>query len=194
MTRLAPFLERNAGIALDHRPVPLAPPTSGVVVLSCLDHRLPPESFLGLEKGEAPVLRNAGGRVTPAVIQDVAFLAFLAEQMVGGPDTDALFEVAIIHHTQCGTGFLADASFRTQAAEVTGLDEEELAAMVVEDPDATVRLDVRRLLEAPAISPRVSVSGHVYDVTTGRLATLVDARRPQREPRAPVTPAPSASE
>jgi carbonic anhydrase len=177
MTRLAPFLDRNARIALGHRPVALAPPTSGTVIVSCLDHRLPPESFLGLEDGEAPVLRNAGGRVTPAVIHDIAFLAFLAEQMVGpGPET--LFEVAVIHHSECGTGFLADATFRRRAAEVTGLREEDLADSVVEDPHATVRVDVRRLLESPAVSPRVSVSGHVYDLGTGRLTTVEDARRP----------------
>src|SRR5262245_30433641 len=117
MSRLAPFLERNARIARDHRPVPLAPPTSGVVVVSCLDHRLPPESFLGLHDGEVPVIRNAGGRVTPAVVQDLAFLAFLAEQLLGGRATDALFEVAVIHHTECGTGFLADPSFRRRTTE-----------------------------------------------------------------------------
>lgn len=178
MTRLAPFLDRNARIALGHRPVALAPPTSGTVIVSCLDHRLPPESFLGLEDGEAPVLRNAGGRVTPAVIHDIAFLAFLAEQMVGpGPET--LFEVAVIHHSECGTGFLADATFRRQAAEATGLSEDELCATVVEDPRATVRADVRRLLESPAVSTRVPVSGHVYDLATGRLTTVEDARRPR---------------
>jgi carbonic anhydrase len=180
LTRIAPFLARNARIALDHRPVPLAPPTSGIVVVSCLDHRLPPESFLGLAVGEAPVLRNAGGRVTPAVIQDVAFLAFLAEQLVGDPGPEALFEVAVIHHTQCGTGFLADASFRRQAAEATGASDDDLVATVVEDPYVTVPHDVRLLLEAPAVPQKISVSGHVYDLATGRLTTVEDARRPLR--------------
>jgi carbonic anhydrase len=180
MTRLAPFLERNARIAIDHRPVALAPPTAGVVVVSCLDHRLPPESFLGLEDGEAPVIRNAGGRVTAAVIQDVAFLAFLAEQLVGEPLPDSLFEVAVIHHTQCGTGFLGDPTFRRQAAASTGLSETQLATSVVLDPTETVRHDVRRLLEAPEVSHRIGVSGHVYDLATGRLTTVEDCRRPQR--------------
>jgi carbonic anhydrase len=177
MSRLAPFIERNARLAADYTAVPLAPPTSGTVILSCLDHRLPPELILGMGSGEAPVIRNAGGRVTPAVIQDIAFLAFLAEQLVGETGGEDLFEVAVIHHTQCGTGFLGDASFRRQAAAVTGVREEDLAATVVEDPHQTVRHDVRRLLDAPAISPQVSVSGHVYDLATGRLATVEDARR-----------------
>jgi carbonic anhydrase len=180
MTRIAPLIERNARLAADHVPVPLAPPTSGAVILSCLDHRLPPELVLGLRSGEAPVIRNAGGRVTPAVIQDIAFLAFLAEQLVGETAGADLFEVAVIHHTQCGTGFLGDAAFRRQAAQATGVSEDDFAASVVLDPAETVRDDVRRLLEAPEISPRVSVSGHVYDVATGRLTTVHDDRRPPR--------------
>jgi carbonic anhydrase len=180
MTRLAPLIERNARLAADYTPAPLALPASGAVILSCLDHRLPPESFLGLEDGEAPVIRNAGGRVTPAVIQDIAFLGFLAEQLIGEPVPDSLFEVAVIHHTQCGTGFLADPTFLHRAGAATGLSTEDLAATVVEDPHETVRADVRRLLDAPAISPLVSVSGHVYDLATGRLTTVEDARHPLR--------------
>jgi carbonic anhydrase len=175
-------LERNARIAAGYRPVPLAPPTAQLVILSCLDHRLPPEVFLGLDSGEAPVIRNAGGRVTPTVIQDVAFLAFLAEQLFGGATAPeaSLFEVAVIHHTQCGTGFLGDPAFRKQAASTTGLSEDALASSVVDDPFITVREDVDRLLAAPQISAKVSVSGHVYDLDTGRLATVKDARFPDR--------------
>jgi carbonic anhydrase len=180
MTRIASLIERNARLAADYTPVPLAPPTSGAVILSCLDHRLPPELVLGLRSGEAPVIRNAGGRVTPAVVADLAFLAFLAEQLVAEAGGEGLFEVAVIHHTQCGTGFLGDEAFRRRASQATGLSEHDLAASVVLDPVDTVRDDVRRLLEAPEISPRVSVSGHVYDVATGRLMTVEDDRRPLR--------------
>jgi carbonic anhydrase len=180
MTRIAPLIERNARLAADYTPVPLAPPTSGAVILSCLDHRLPPELVLGLRSGEAPVIRNAGGRVTSAVIQDIAFLAFLAGQLVGETGGEDLFEVAVIHHTECGTGFLGDATFRRQAAQATGVSEVDLAASVVLDPVETVRDDVRRLREAPEISPRISVSGHVYDLATGRLTTIDDDRRPLR--------------
>jgi carbonic anhydrase len=182
MTRIAPLLERNARIAAGYSPTPLAPPTAQAVILSCLDHRLPPEVFLGLDSGEAPVIRNAGGRVTDAVIQDVAFLAFLADEVFGGstaPDA-SLFEVAVIHHTQCGTGFLGDPEFRRHAARATGLGEEALASSVVDDPFRTVQEDVRRLLDAPQISVKVSVSGHVYDLETGRLTTVVDAMFPPR--------------
>ena len=175
MTRIAPLIERNARLATHYTPVPLAPPSSGALIVSCLDHRLPPELFLGLESGEAPVIRNAGGRVTPAVISDIAFLAFLAEQLVGDAAVDSLFEVAVIHHTECGTGFLAAPTFRRRTSDATGLTEDDLAATVVLDPHETVRHDVRRLLDAPEISPKVSVSGHVYDLASGRLTTVVDA-------------------
>lgn len=179
MTRMTPLLQRNQQFASTYTPAPVAPPTAQVVIVTCLDHRIDPAITLGLRLGDAPVIRNAGGRVTPAVIDDIAYLAYLAEQLFGGQDADdRLFEVAIIHHTQCGTGFLADPSFRHQAAEATGLPEAALEASAVADPHTTVKADVEHLLTSPLLSPKVSVSGHVYDIATGRLTTTVDARYP----------------
>jgi len=152
-----------------------------VFIVTCLDHRVDPAIVLGLRLGDAPVIRNAGGRVTQAVIEDIAYIGFLAEQLFGGQDAaDTLFEVAVIHHTQCGTGFLADPGFRRQAAEATGLADAALEAAAVADPHATVQADVERLLTSPLLTPKVSVSGHVYDIATGRLTTTVDARYPER--------------
>ena len=120
-------------------PVPLSPPTAQAVIVTCLDHRVDPAIVLGLGLGEAPVIRNAGGRVTQAVIEDIAFLAYLADQLFTGQiAADALFEVAVIHHTQCGTGFLADPAFRRLAAMATGVPEAALAASAVVDPHVTV--------------------------------------------------------
>ena len=184
MTRISPLLERNERFAGDYTPPPLGLPTAGLLVVTCLDHRVDPAIVLGLQLGEAPVIRNAGGRVTPAVIDDIAFLAFLAEQLGGGQAGDqggTLFEVAVIHHTQCGTGFLADPGFRRQAAGATGLSEASLAASAVADPEVTVKADVERLLASPLLSPKVSVSGHVYDIATGRVTTALGARYPQGE-------------
>src|SRR5579862_5626769 len=179
MTRMNPLLERNEQFARAYTPAELAPPTSQVLVVTCLDHRVDPAIVLGLQLGDAPVIRNAGGRVTPAVIDDIAFLAFLAGQLFGDQLADgALFEVAVIHHTQCGTGFLADPGFRRQAAEATGLSEAVLEASAVADPHTTVKADVERLLTSPLLSPKVSVSGHVYEIETGRVTTILDARRP----------------
>jgi carbonic anhydrase len=177
MRRMTPLLARNEQFARGYAPLALGLPAAELLVVTCLDHRVDPALFLGLKLGDAPVIRNAGGRVTQAVIDDIAFLAFLAEQLFGGQGTEGkLFEVAVIHHTQCGTGFLADPGFLHQAAAATGLPEAALAASAVADPHITVKADVERLLAAPSISPKVSVSGHVYDTETGRVTTSVDTR------------------
>ena len=179
MTRMTPLLARNEQFARTYSAAALGVPATQVFIVTCLDHRVDPAIVLGLRLGDAPVIRNAGGRVTQAVIDDIAYLGFLAEQLFGDQGAaDTLFEVAIVHHTQCGTGFLADPGFRHQAAEATGLPEAALEASVVTDPQATVKADVERLLTAPSLSPKVSVSGHVYDIATGRLTTTVDARYP----------------
>lgn len=184
MTGMRPLLARNERFARGHSPVTLGPPTARTVIVACLDHRVDPAIVLGLRLADAPVIRNAGGRVTQAVVDDVAFLAFLAGQLFAGQDPpeardspEALFEVAIIHHTQCGTGFLEDPDFRRAAAEATGVPEPALHALAVADPHATVAADVERLLAAPSLPPTVSVSGHVYDVVTGRVSTVVDTCR-----------------
>jgi carbonic anhydrase len=145
-------------------------PTLGLFVITCLDPRVDPAHFLGLGLSDAMVVRNVGGRVTPEVINDVAFISQLGENvMPDGP----LFEVAVIHHTQCGTGALADDAFRLRYAERIGADESSLVEKAVLDPVATVTRDVERLRSTPAISPRVTVSGHVYDVVTGLVETVL---------------------
>ncbi len=179
MTRMTGLLERNERFAREHAPIPLAIPATQLIVITCLDHRVDPAVLLGLRLGDAPVIRNAGGRVTQAVIDDLAYLAFLAERLFGAPDE--LFEAAVMHHTQCGTGFLADPAFRREAAQATGLSEAALRASEVADPHVTVSADVERLLASPLLSPKVSVSGHVYDVDTGRVTTVLDARYPSSD-------------
>ena len=180
MTKMSPLLERNEQFAAAYTPGPLGPPAAQVVIVTCLDHRVDPASIFGLQLGDAVVIRNTGGRVTPAVIDDIAYLAFLAGQLFSGQvAAEGLFEVAVVHHTQCGTGLLADPGFRQQAAAATGLPEAALEASAVTDPHITVKADVERLLTAPLLSPKVSVSGHVYDIATGRVTTAVDARWPQ---------------
>jgi carbonic anhydrase len=149
-------------------------PDLRLFVITCLDPRVDPAHFLGLELSEAIVVRNVGGRVTPEVINDVAFIGQIAENVLAdGP----LFEVAVIHHTQCGAGALADDAFRRRYAERIGAEESALREHAVLDPVATATSDVERLRSAPAISPRIAVSGHVYDVVTGLVETIVTAGR-----------------
>ena len=145
-------------------------PTLGLFVITCLDPRTDPAHFLGLNLSDAMVIRNVGGRVTPEVIAHVAFISQLAESVrPEGP----LFEVAVIHHTQCGTGALADEAFRRRYAQRINVEQGDLIEHAVLDPAQTVTRDVERLCSATSISSRVTVSGHVYDVVTGRVETIV---------------------
>jgi carbonic anhydrase len=148
--------------------------TLRLFVVTCLDPRTDPAHLLGLKLSEAFIVRNIGGRVTDGVIADVAFVAQIAQSI--SPDgQDPFFEVAIIHHNQCGTMALADDGFRSTYAGRIGADEAELREHAVLDPRATVAIDVERLRQSDAIPSRVLVSGHVYDVTTGLLETTIPA-------------------
>jgi carbonic anhydrase len=170
-------LVRNRAFAADggHQGAVVIP-NLRLYVVTCLDPRVDPAHLLGLELGDAIVVRNVGGRVTDEVIKDVAFIGQIAEAvMPDGP----LFEVAIIHHTQCGAGALADDSFRSRYAQRIGEDDAALRAQAIVDPRASVASDVLRLRGAPAVGSRITVSGHVYDVESGLVDTIMEARAPQ---------------
>ena len=166
-----PALERNrAFAAADGHRGAVVFPNLRLFVITCVDPRVDPAHILGLGLSDAIVIRNVGGRVTPEVINDVAFISQIAENALPeGP----LFEVAVIHHTQCGAGALADDAFRHRYAERIGAEESTLREHAIVDPAATVTSDVNRLRSAPAISARVSVSGHVYDVETGLVQSVI---------------------
>jgi len=168
-----PALERNRAFAAagGHQGAVVFP-NLRLFVITCLDPRVDPAHFLGLGLSDAVIVRNVGGRVTPEVINDVAFIGQVAENLL--PD-GPLFEVAVIHHTQCGARALADDSFRHRYAQRIGADESTVREHAVLDPAASVAHDVERLRTAPAISPRVTVSGYVYDVATGLVRTVIPA-------------------
>jgi carbonic anhydrase len=178
VSNLRPLLERNRAFAATgaHTWLEILP-RQQVFLVTCLDPRVDPAGFLGVEPGDAPVIRNAGGRVTEAVINDIAFIGCLAKTMI--PD-GPLFEVAVVHHTGCGTGFPAYAAFRSAFAARTGMDEAVLAAEEVVDPTVTVRADVQRLASTFRALPQISVSGHVYDLETGLVTTIVGPSQPWR--------------
>jgi carbonic anhydrase len=183
MSNLSALLERNrAFAATDTRQnTPRLPflPHQGVYVITCIDPRTDPADFLGIQFSDAIVARTVGGRVTPAVIQDVAYIGYLVESKA--PD-GPYFEAAIIHHTDCGSRLLEDDQLRHGFAQRSGYDEQMLAALPATDPAQTVRADVQRLLSAPQISPRITVSGHVYDLDTGLVTTIVEPRQPNHNP------------
>lgn len=175
MSDLSELIDRNRVFAARIDPTMLAMPTSApekmLLVLTCFDPRVEPAGFLGLTTGDAGVLRNAGGRVDSRVIEDIAFLA-----MRFGVRMD----VAIIHHTQCGTGVLAEPEFRRAFADHASLGDADLAARAVTNPAETVRRDVEKMLASPLMSGDVltSVSGLVLRLDTGLLETVVDAVSP----------------
>jgi carbonic anhydrase len=152
-------------------------PNLGLLVITCLDARVDPAHILGLELGDALVLRNNGGRVTPQLIDDLAYVSQLAD--AARPEGD-LFEVAVIQHTQCGVARLADDAFRRQYAARIGADESSLREYAILDPAASIARDVELLRSAGSISPRLTFSGHVYDVVTGLVETVIPAAKSRR--------------
>lgn len=171
-TTLQSALARNRAFAAGrrHEGVAIGPVTT--FVITCLDPRVDPAHILGLQLGEAIVLRNGGGRVTQQTIETVAFIAQLVENFSSGKGR---FEVAIIHHTDCGSANLADDEFRHRFAERIGVTEAALLDLAVVEPVASVVVDVNRLRAARPLFPCVTVSGHVYDVATGLVETVLPA-------------------
>jgi carbonic anhydrase len=172
-------MERNKAFAASGvwRNAPRLPfvPFKSLYIVTCIDPRVDPAEFLGLEFAEAIVARTVGGRVTDAVIQDLSYIGYLVETLAPeGP----YFEAAIIHHTDCGSRLLERPELRHGFAQRTGYDEEMLARFPATVPAETVRADVRKILAAPQISSRITVSGLVYDTATGLLEMVAEPARP----------------
>jgi carbonic anhydrase len=181
MSAFDELVRRNRKYAESGRlALPNPMPRTGVLVVTCIDPRVEPAGFLGVEQNDALVVRNAGGRVTDGTIFDIALVTALRDAMAGaaGPP----MEVAIVQHTQCGSSFLAEDGFRGRFAARTGIADAELRAAAISDPRVTVRLDVERLLSAPLITDRVVVSGHVLDLQTGQVETVLPAAAPYPRP------------
>jgi carbonic anhydrase len=177
MSNFDELLPRNASFARTGAKdrVPAIPflPNKQVYILTCIDPRVDPAQLFGLDLGDAIVARTVGGRVTPAVLQDLAWISYLHETKT--PDAD-WFEFAVMHHTDCGSGFFADDELRHGFAARGGYDEAELAALAVLDPALTVPVDVAQVLEAPQVSGRIKVTGLSYDVKTGLVMTIAPAQ------------------
>jgi carbonic anhydrase len=172
MTALETLLARHAEF-LDSEFEPLPPPPSlSAVLLTCVDARVDPAHTLGLELGEAAVLRNVGGRVTPALVETLGLLAAVLE--AGGP-IDSL-ELILLQHTECGMAKLADRG--DLLCSYLGVAAEELASKAPADPRAAVEADFEALRADPPLSGgRLTVSGLVFDVATGAVETVVPPTR-----------------
>jgi len=135
-----------------------ATPSKRVAVLACMDHRLIPTRVLGLNEGEAHVLRNAGGVVTDDAIRSLA----ISQTLLGTE------EIILLHHTDCGMLTFSDEDFAARLEEQTG-QRPEWSAHAFGDLEQDVRDSIARLRESPFIPNRESIRGFVYDVKTGKL-------------------------
>jgi carbonic anhydrase len=150
-------------------------PRRGLVVLTCLDQRIDPLSALDLEVGDAAVIRNVGGRVTPSFLENLALLGLVARNRGGDPST---FELILMPHTQCGLGGLAE-QHGDALAGYFGVPADRVEGKAPTDPHEGVRVDIEALAADPAVPGTLSVEGMVYDVDTGR-AESVERRAPLR--------------
>ena len=134
------------------------PPGRKVAIVACMDARLNPQGLLGLEEGDAHVIRNAGGIVTEDAIRSLA----ISQRLLGTE------EIVLIHHTDCGMLTCTDDDFRRGIADETGI-KPGWAAESFGDLDEDLRQSVARISASPFIPKKDSVRGFVYEVETGRL-------------------------
>jgi carbonic anhydrase len=134
------------------------PPAKPVAVLACMDARLNPHALLGLEEGDAHVIRNAGGVVTDDEIRSLA----ISQRLLGTE------EIMLIHHTDCGMLTFEDDEFRRSVQDETGI-KPAWPAEAFSDVEDDVRQSIARIKASPFIPKKDNVRGFVYEVETGRL-------------------------
>ena len=134
------------------------PPAKKVAVVACMDARLDPARALGLEEGDAHVIRNAGGVVSDDAIRSLA----ISQRLLGTE------EIILIHHTDYGMLTFSDDEVKAQIHEDTGI-RPTFALEAFVDLDDDIRQSIARIQASPFIPNKSSVRGFVYDVRTGRL-------------------------
>lgn len=170
MDFLDTLLQRNAAFAADFAPGLKMMPSRRTMIVGCVDPRVDPMDVLGLEPGEAAVVRNVGGRVTPALMETLAILRTVSR--VGGAEVGAGWNLVLLHHTDCGiTGCHHHAP--GLLARHMGVAEAELATLEIDDPREAVKVDIAALRAQPGLPEALTVTGLVYDVATGRVETVV---------------------
>jgi carbonic anhydrase len=138
-------------------PLPL-PPAKHVAIVACMDARLNVYAALGIQEGEAHVIRNAGGVVTEDEIRSLA----ISQRLLGTE------EIILIHHTDCGMLTFTDDEFKQSIQDDTGI-KPAWAAESFDNLDADVRQSIKRIKASPFVPKKDSIRGFVFDVGTGRL-------------------------
>ncbi len=145
-------------------------PKLKTMIIGCADPRVDPADVLGLELGDAAVIRNVGGRITPATLQTMAMLRLVAAADPAGPPGPG-WNLIVLHHTDCGINRLT--GYRDLLAEHFGIDKAALDAKHITDPWASVAADVAALKANPFLAAEFIVSGLVYDTETGYIEQVV---------------------
>ncbi len=159
MSQTDELLANNEAYAesFDKGDLPL-PPARKMAIVTCMDARLSPYVMLGLNEGDAHVIRNAGGVVTDDEIRSLA----ISQRLLGTE------EIMLIHHTDCGMLTFTDDDFKAQIQEDTGI-KPPWAAESFPDLDENVRQSIARVKASPFIPHKDNVRGFVYEVETGKL-------------------------
>jgi carbonic anhydrase len=134
------------------------PPARKIAVLACMDARVNPYGLLGLQEGDAHIIRNAGGVVTDDEIRSLS----ISQRLLGTE------EIVLIHHTDCGLLTFTDDEFKRSVQDDVGI-KPEWAVEAFPDLDEDVRQSIARIQASPFIPRKDSVRGFVYEVETGRL-------------------------
>ena len=134
------------------------PPARHVAILTCMDARILPSRILGLEEGDAHVIRNAGGRA-----RDALRSLIISQRLLGTT------EIAVIHHTDCGMLTFSNRDLREKVKEDLGSDTGEFDFLPFRDLEESVREDVEFLQATQLLNPDTLIRGFVYDVKTGKL-------------------------
>jgi carbonic anhydrase len=143
-----------------HADVP-ARAARGLAIVTCMDSRIDPLAVLGLAVGDAKVIRNAGGRVTPDALRSLA----LAAALLG------VRRVAVMHHTRCALAS-TEAEVHTALAD-RGVDAAGWDLLAMPDPDGALAADVEAVRSCPLLPDELAAAGWRYDVDTGRVACIV---------------------
>jgi carbonic anhydrase len=136
-----------------------APPARKVAVLTCMDARIDPAQALGLNEGDAHVIRNAGGRASADALRSL----IISEQLLGTR------EVVVIHHTECGMLSFSNDSLRQQLGQQFDADPSAIDFLPFSDLAQSVHDDVAAIRAADFIPDDILISGFIYDVHSGRL-------------------------
>ncbi|MDP6979910.1 MAG: carbonic anhydrase [Myxococcota bacterium] len=159
MTATDDFLTNNQSHASDFAGAGLAgPPRKKIAVVACMDARMDIPALLGLEPGDAHVMRNAGGCVTDDMLRSLT----ISQRKL------ATEEIMLIHHTKCGMASFEGEAFASELeAEVGTRPPFDIGTF--SDADASVRASLERVRGCPFLLHREKVRGFVYDIDTGAL-------------------------